>query len=142
MANDLHTSAVTEAHAPPEPHLASLVTGIVSDVQDLVKQQVAMLRQEIRNDFQKTKEAAIPLLVGLICCFLGGIVLCFAVAHLLEWACRPNLPLWACYAIVGGVIAICGGILAYVGMKKLPNPLPDRTVAALQENVQWMTKRK
>jgi hypothetical protein len=137
MDNDIHTTTTTT-----EPSLTTLVTGIASDVQDLVKQQIAMFRAELRDDFQKTKDAAVPMAAGLVCCFLGGIVLCFALAHLLEWAFRPDLPLWACYAIVGGLIAVLGGALAFIGFKRFPNPLPDRTVAVLEENVQWMTKRK
>lgn len=137
MANDVHTTDTTT-----EPSMASLVTGIVGDVQDLIKQQVAMLREEIRSDFQKSKEAVVPLIIGPVVCLLGGLVLCLTLAHLLEWLFRPDLPLWACYAIVGVLVTAIGGLLVYLGISKFPNPLPDRTVAALEENVQWLTKRK
>jgi hypothetical protein len=138
MANDVHTTT----NNTTEPSMASLVTGIVSDVQDLVKQQVAMLRAELSSDFQRSREAIVPLLMGPVVCLMGGLVLCLALAHLLELLFQPDLPRWACYAIVGALISAVGGVLVYLGVSKFPNPLPDRTVATLEENVQWLTKRK
>lgn len=123
--------------------VTALVSGIVGDVQDLIKQQFALFKQEIHEDLRKAKEGVLSLVVGGAIIAVGGILLCLMVVHLLHWA-FPALPLWSCYAIVGGTFAIAGGLLLGVGYQKLKsnNPLPDESVAALKENVQWIANPK
>jgi hypothetical protein len=136
-----------EVHSPPEPSVTTLVSGIITDVQDLVKQQVALARREIQSDFQKTKEAALSLAWGVGACVLAVILFCLTVVYLLHWLTSPagsdpaSIPLWGCYAIVAGVLAAVGATLTYLGIHKLQsfNPLPDETAEALKENVQWLT---
>lgn len=122
--------------------LTGLVTGILSDAQDLMKQQVALLRTEIREDFRKTKEAGLTMIGGAICAAVGGLLLCLMVVYLLHWA--TELPLWGCFAIVGGLLSLVGAALIWAGKAKFEtfNPLPDQSAEALKENVQWMTNPK
>jgi hypothetical protein len=55
----------------------------------------------------------------------------------------PNLPTWAGFAITGGILLLAGGVLFYMGKSRFDefNPLPDKTVQGLQENIQWKTKK-
>jgi protein-S-isoprenylcysteine O-methyltransferase Ste14 len=133
MATDLHseTAPVTE-----------LVTGILHDAQELVKQQLAMFRVEIRQEIQKAKAAAGELMVGAVVALLAGILLGVALSLLLPWL-WPELPVWAGFAIVGGILAaVAFGLLA-AGRKTLEtvHPAPEKAVEALKENVQWIMKR-
>ena len=136
MANDVHTSS--------EPGLTSLVTGIIGDVQALLKQQLSLFREEIKNDVRKTKEAAFSLSAGIGILGVGGLFFCLMLVHLLHWAAPDVLPLWLCYGIIGGLFLIGGGALLYAGKRKLSsfNPLPDQSVGALKENVQWIMNPK
>jgi hypothetical protein len=129
-----------EVQSPPEPQITALVSGIINDAQELFKQQVTLVRSEIRSDFQKTKQAVSALALGVGVAAMAAVLACLALVYLLHWA-APDLPLWACYAIVGGVLAAVGGALIYAGVKKFEsfNPLPDQSVEALQENLQWRT---
>src|SRR5438132_3036731 len=135
MATDLRTGT--------EPTLTGLVTGIINDAQDLLKQQLALFRQEIKDDVRKTKEAALSLSLGIGMVVVGGLLLCAMLVHLLHWA-APLLPLWSCYGIVGVVFLACGGAFFYAGKKRLQsfNPFPDQSVGALKENVQWLMNPK
>lgn len=138
MANDVQ--APPEVHAPTEPNLTTLVSGIISDAQELFKQQIALLRSEVRSDLQKTARAVGALAVGAFVMAIAGLLLIFSLVYLLAWAV-PDLPLGACYAIVGGLFAVIGAALMFAGVRKFQsfNPLPDQTVAALTENLQWRT---
>jgi hypothetical protein len=80
---------------------------------------------------------------GAVLCLLAGIMLCFMIAELLA-ALFEGLPLWGSYGIVGGVLAVIGGILVAAGSAKFRsfNPLPDESAQALQENVRWIAKPK
>jgi len=140
----------TEVQNRSEPSLSSLLAGIVSDVQDLVKQQLLLTRKEIEADLRKTWEAAMLFGVGVGISLLSAISFCLMFAHLLHWLTAPQgsdpatVPLWACHAIVGAVLVIIGGALVSVGRQKLKtvDPLHNPATQALKENVQWMTTPK
>ncbi len=136
------------AQAPPasdrttpagQPTVTELVSGILSDAQTLVKQQVTMFRAELKEDIRRTKEATRYLGVGAGLVSLGSLFLVVSLVYLLGWLV-PSLPEFACWAIVGGVLAVAGGIALAVGQHLFNkfNPLPDKTFTALQENVTWI----
>lgn len=135
MLNDLGTD-----HGPS---ITGLVTGIVNDAQELLKQQMTLFRHELQVDIRKTKEGALSLGAGLGVASLGGILLSMMLVHLLH-SLAPELPLWGCYGIIGGVLIGVGGVLCYAGKKIFDSftPLPNESVEALKENVRWITKAK
>jgi uncharacterized membrane protein YqjE len=125
-----------------DPSMSSLVTGIIHDVEDLVKQQLTLFRSELEKDVRKTKAAVIPLGLGVWCVLLGMAALFQMLVYLLHGA--SSIPLWGCYGLVGLVSALVGGILVYVGMTKLEsfNPLREESANALKENVQCLMNPK
>lgn len=138
----------TEVQNHSEHSVTSLVSGIVSDMQDLFKQQLRLTRQEIEADFRKTKEAASLLVVGVITTMLGAFAACLMLAHLLHWLGAPagddrsSLPLWASFAVVGILFLIGGGLAIMAGKKRMDAvgiPLHE-TAQALKENIEWKTK--
>lgn len=136
MAEDVQTASNT-------PHsVAPLVSGIINDVQDLLKQNLSLFKLEVKEDFKKTKEAVAALGVGLGLAAVGGLHLSLLLVFLLEWLFAPHLALWVCFGIVGGVFAGVGLVLYLRGKNKLEsfNPLPEESAEALKENVQWITK--
>jgi len=132
-----------DQHDGHEPTVTELVSGIIDDAQKLIKQQVEMLRVEIRDDFRRTREATQYVGVGIVVGAVGGVFLLVSLVFLLKWL-APTLPDWACWAIVGGAFVIIGGVTAYVGKRMFDsfNPLPDQSAEALQENLQWQTNRR
>jgi Putative Actinobacterial Holin-X, holin superfamily III len=129
MANDLHTV--------PESSVTALVSGIIDDAQELFKQQVALLKHELKDEIRQTKEAALSLAWGVGFAVIGGLLLCVMLPLLLHWGI-PAIPLWGCFAIVGGILAVIGGGLIYTATQKLEaiNPVPPQSVEALRENLQ------
>ena len=134
MASDLDTEARFS--------VTSLVSGIVSDAQDLFRQQLAMFRAEIKDDLRQTIGILIAILSGGFMVAVSGAIFCFMLVYLLH-SLAPALPLWGCFGIVGACVALVGGITAYVAVSRFKtfNPLPDESVQALQENVQWIKNR-
>jgi hypothetical protein len=125
----------------PERSAATLLSGIISDAQHLIQQQLAMFRQEIRDDVRKGKQAIVPLAVGIGITAVGGVFLLLMLPLLLHWAV-PALPLWACFGILGGVLATLGGALVYAGVRKIESLdlLSNQAVEAFKENLTWTTK--
>ena len=82
-----------------EGSVTQLVSGIVADAKELMKEQTALLRQELRGKVRHHALAAgTYLVVGLLLLSLAAILVCFTLVFLIAWA-APTLPLWACYAL-------------------------------------------
>jgi Putative Actinobacterial Holin-X, holin superfamily III len=144
-------TGATAERAGLEPGLAVTVKGIIDDAIELIRQQFAMLKAEIRSDFRKLIGAVIPLAAAIGPLLLGGLMGCFALVHLIHWATLPAglqiepaaLPLWGAYAIVSAGCLLLGGTLVGIGYYRIKsfNPLPEQTAQALEENIQWLTNQ-
>jgi hypothetical protein len=138
----------TEVQHQTEPTAASLVSGIVNDVQDLVKQQIALTRRELESEFRHGKEAVAFLVVGRFLGLAGVVGFCLMLAHLLHWLGAPtgsdpsSLPLWASYAIASFVF-VAAGLGCLWGAKKsveaIGTPLHE-SARAMKETFEWKTK--
>lgn len=122
------------------PSVAELVSGIVHDAQNLVGQQLALFKQEVREDFQKTRDAAVSLVLAAGLLLVGAILLCLMFVYLLHEV--ANWPLWVSFLTVGGVLTVIGGVMAFIGREQIKtvNPVPEQTAKALEENLEWKTK--
>lgn len=111
-----------------EPSLASLLGGIVGDAQVLVRQEIALARQEVREEISNAKDAGIALAIAGGVLAIGGILLVLtlaqALAYFLHW------PVWAGYGVVGIVLAIVGYVMLSSAQKRMKqiNPMPEKTV--------------
>jgi hypothetical protein len=133
MASNLQTDS--------GPSLGGLVSGIIQDAQVLMNQQLTLFKQEVREDFQKTRDAMGLLIVAGAVLVVGSTLLSLMLVHLLFWL-APDLHLWGCYLIVGGAISLVGVGMAVLGWQQLKtvNPVPEQTAKALEENLEWKTK--
>jgi len=68
--------------------VAPLVSGIVSDVQDLI-QQLQLTRKEFEADLRKTQEAASVLARGAGLLFMGGVACYLMLAHWIHFLTIP-----------------------------------------------------
>lgn len=131
----------TETYKPEsDQSMTKLISGIITDAQELVRQQLAMFRTELKHDVRRTKQALVALVSGLALVSVGATLLCFMAVHGLHAAFE--LPLWACFGVVGGLLAIGGGVAFYSALKQFNefNPLPDESAQALKENMQWISQ--
>src|SRR6516164_7156040 len=126
----------TDLRNGPEPSVTALVSGIVNDAHELLKQQMALLKAEIREDLRKTKEATISFSMAFGLAMISALLLSLMLPLLLNWA-LPKLPLWACFGIVGAVFAAIAGAMASAGKRKIQSikPVPEESVQALKENI-------
>lgn len=131
----------TDTYKPEsDTSMTQLISGIISDAQDLVKQQLAMFRTELKHDVRRTKDALVALVTGLALVSVGATLLCFMAVYGLSAA--TELPLWACFGIVGGTLAAGGGLAFYLSLRQFNefNPMPDESAQALKENMQWISR--
>jgi len=123
------------------PSMAVLLGGIVSDLQTLVRQEIALAKAEMMKEWDKAKTAASALAVGVGLLAVGGILLCVAVVCILHEV--AGLPWGASFLIVGGILAGLGGGLFFIGRNQAANVnvIPPQTAATLKENVEWMNNK-
>jgi hypothetical protein len=136
------TTELTPTPEPvaPDATVSRLVAGIIDDAQKLVRQQVEMLKSEVREDFRRSKRAAEYGSLGIVLLTVGFLGLVTSLAYLLHE--RFQYSLWASWGITGGIFLIAGAALAatsYILLERF-NPLPDKTFNALQENLTWTNK--
>jgi hypothetical protein len=121
--------------------LATLLSGIVGDAQELVRKEIALARQEVREEISAAKDAGIALAIAGAVLAIGGlfllITLALGLADLLNW------PSWAGFGVVGLVAAIVGAVLLSTGRQRLKDvhPVPERTVETMKENIEWIKDR-
>jgi len=127
-----------------EPSVAQLVSGIIDDAQRLMVQHAELLKADIRKDLHDAKEAGYSLGIGGVLLGVGGLLLLCMVALLLNALWPDYIPLWGGFGIVGGVLTLAGGIVFFRGQQQLDkiNPLPENSVEAVKEDLQWKTNPK
>jgi hypothetical protein len=130
--------AAPGAAGETQPSLTSHVSGIVGDLQTLIRQEVQLARTEVKQEWGKAKAAAGAMAVGAALSVVGGFLLCFFLVYLLH---EPlGLPLWGSFLIVGGVLALFGLLLLGMGYAKASrvNVVPPQTAQTMKENVRWL----
>jgi hypothetical protein len=144
---DTPVSDGTRQQLPPaapghEPTVTQLISGIAEDAQHLIKQQYQMLRAEVKEDIRRTKSALTYMSAGIVASLIGVVFLVVALPLLLNWAF--NLAPWAGFAIVGIVMLLLGILGLFAGKRifEKNNPLPDKTLNALEENLSWIANRR
>jgi pheromone shutdown protein TraB len=124
--------------------MASLVNGIIQDAQNLIREEVALAKQEIKEEVTKVRTVALAAGAGLVITVLGSVLLSFFLVHLLHWATggtdTASVPLWAWFLIFGVIFFAIGGALfalAYTRLRDI-HFVPRQTVETMKENVQWI----
>jgi hypothetical protein len=122
------------------PNMADLVGGIINDAQQLIRQEIQLARTELRQEWNKIKEAVIAMAAGGVVLFVAVFLLAFGVVHLLHWATGYTrddaaVPLWGWFLIVGAVFALLGGGLLFRGVTKASEVQvpPPQTTDSLKE---------
>lgn len=132
-----------ELKTPPDASMTELVSGILHDVQDLVKQQTELFKHEFRTSIRKTKDASLLLGAGAGLAVSGVILVAFMLAELLQRVV-PAPPLWGCYGVLGFVLLSAGAGLFFAGKLLFDSftTLPTESIQALKEDAQWIANRK
>lgn len=115
-----------------------LLGGILFDVRSLLRQEVQLLRDEVKLELSTAGRAATKFLIGAACGIVGMLFLLLTLVHgLHEWTV---LPLWACYGLVGGVLFGIGIALVVRAQSVAAHvqATPRRTLYSMKENIQWI----
>lgn len=123
--------------------VGELVSGIVKDLEALAVQHIRLFKKDLKEDFQKLREATLWLAVGLGVLLVGGAMLGLTLAYGLM-ALFPNLPAWAAYGLITVLFTAAGAGLLCMGRERIreATPLAEKTIETIQEDVQWANQSK
>lgn len=115
---------ITEVENHPMESTSSIMSGIVDDLRDLVKKELRLAHEEVKDDLKRARDASMFWLAGVGILCLSVIPFVFMLVYALHTLTSPaasdpaSLPMWACYGIVGAVIAIVGYAIMIAGQKR------------------------
>lgn len=120
--------------------ITELISGIAGDAQKLARQQFDMFKAEVREDITRTRRAAELGSAGVVLMTVGGLTLVAFLVNLLHE--QFHLTMWVSCLVIGLILMAAGGIFAFSARSMFHtfNPLPDKTLNALQENLTWKTQ--
>lgn len=115
--------------------LGDLVKEAITDVEELVKIEVALAQQELRHDARRMKDAAIAFAVAASLALLGLAMLLVALLIAIKGGFVG--------AIVMGLVLLGFAIIAgVVGYRLIPSkPGPDRTMANIEKQAKLLKER-
>jgi hypothetical protein len=113
-----------------------LIKDLLSDAQDLIREEAIRAKNELQREVTKAKSAGTVIGAGAVCGFIAGIVFAFTAVAALSLV----LPMWLAGAIVTVVFAIAALVAVKAGVKKFRNFEPARALEPLKEEARWITK--
>jgi uncharacterized membrane protein YqjE len=116
--------------------LGELLGELASQSAGLVRDEVALAKQEIQEKLSQFQSALLILAAGV---FLSGLAL-FALSAAAILALAVWVGAWQAALIVGGALAVVGGIIALMGIKRLKQTSlkPEQTLETLEEDKEWL----
>jgi uncharacterized membrane protein YqjE len=115
--------------------MTDVLQDIVGNVQEIIRAEFRLAKVETKEKARQASKPATMIGIGGVIGLYGlGFVLLAAV-----YALSQVITAWLAALIVGAVLAIAAAILVSAGKNALKriNPVPEKTVQTVKENVQW-----
>jgi len=133
------SSANADSSRSDQQSLGTLVTGIVEDLQNIVRGEMALAKAELREEAAGIGRSAGMIVAGAIVGLVAFIFLMLGVTYLVNrW-----LTMWQSAALVGAVLLVIAIILLMVGRSKLSKAslTPTQTIDSLKEDQAWASQQ-
>jgi uncharacterized membrane protein YqjE len=115
--------------------IGSLLSGLLRDLQEMMRGEVALARAEIKEDVSSVTKGATSMAIAAVFALTGFVFLMLGLTYLLNiW-----MRMWVAAGIVGLVLLVIGGILLMSAKKKLSatSLKPTQTIDSLKETKSW-----
>lgn len=120
----------------PRESFGQLLSQLATHSAALVRDEVALARQEMRESARSLRMGIVTLAIGAL---IGWIALATLAAAAVIGLANLMNPEYAAL-IVGGALAVVGGGVAMVGINRLKRTslTPEQTMQTLEEDKQWL----
>jgi hypothetical protein len=115
---------------------SAVLQDILHDIQEIVRSEVHLAKAEIRDEAVEASSSALWISAGAVGAVSSFLFLSWSAVY----ALATVLSMWAATLIVAAVLASIASALLVVGLRRFKRlqPLPERTVQTLKENLEWM----
>lgn len=115
--------------------VGTLISGLLQDLQELVRGEVRLARTELRDDAMAAGRGVATIAAGALIGLTSFIFLMLGVTYLLNKA----VQMWLAAGIVGAVLAGIAAICVSAGRQRLraSNFTPEQTIDTLKEDREW-----
>ena len=121
--------------------IAALATGLAADLRRLCTQEIRLAQHEMQLELRKVVMGLLHAALGTILSFIAVTFFLIMLVHVFNT--YADLPLWACYGVVGLIAAALSGVFLY-NLVKVGSSLklwPFRTVHSIKEDAQWIKEQ-
>jgi hypothetical protein len=116
--------------------ITALIGDLANQSASLVRDEVALAKQEVTEKLLSLRSAVTFIAMGAFVGLIAALALCAAaIAGLAKY-----METWLAALIVGGVLALIAGIIAFTGIGQIKrmNLKPEVTIKSLEEDKQWL----
>jgi uncharacterized membrane protein YqjE len=119
-----------------ERAVSDVLQDILRNLQEMVRSEVRLAKVEIREEARRAVSSGIWIGAGLVGALSAWIFLLWTVAYLLA----TRMSMWTATLVVAVVMACIGSVLIIGGFRRVKRlqPIPQRTVDSVKENLEWM----
>ena len=115
-----------------------LARQLIGGVVGLARLEVQHGRAEVGEKLSRLPGAAIRLGIGIAFVFMSLIALVVLIVPGI--AALSNVPGWLFALVMLFVFAFVGGLLLWLGIRRIPDPQPRETIASVREDVAWVKR--
>ena len=109
---------------------------ILRNVQDMVRAELRLAKVEVREEIRRAVSSGAWIAAGAVGAVSAWIFVLWTVAYGLA----TRMPMWSATLIVAVVMAVAAVVLIIGGIQKIKRiqPIPERTVESVKENLAWI----
>jgi hypothetical protein len=131
------SSELREGPPASDRSIKEIIDVLRPQVQELVNKQVELARTELVPVARQAGIATGLLVVGAVFLLLFLVFFFLTGMYIMQ---ALGFPLWVAAGIDAVILLVIGGVLAAAGAGRLRtlDPKPRRTIAAFQQNIEWV----
>lgn len=128
-----------EPGAPAQKEsIVGLARQLIGGIVGLARLEVQHGRAEVGDKLASLPGVGIRIGIGVAFVFLCLIAL--VVFIVLGIAALTNVPGWLIALVMIFVCAFIGGLLIWLGIRRIPDPQPKETIASVKEDIAWVKR--
>jgi apolipoprotein N-acyltransferase len=116
--------------------VSQVLQDILRNLQEIVRSEVRLAKIEIRDELKQAAVSGAWIVAGAVGAVSAWIFLLWTVAY----ALATTLSMWAATLLVALVTAFVAALLILGGIRRAKRiqPVPERTMESVKENLEWM----
>ena len=119
-----------------ERSISDVVQDIFRNVKEMVRSEIRLAKVEIREETKRAVASSVWIAAGAVGALSAWMFLLWTMAYALS----TRMPMWGATLVVAVVMAAAAAVLLVGGIRKAKRvqPIPERTVESLRENLEWI----